>query len=813
MRHLLRDARHALRVMAGRPILTATTVLTLALGIGGATAMFSIASALLLRPLPVPAPERLVRVFGTTEERTLGIASYPNLRDAGDRARSFSAFAIHQQAFAAYGLGEDSVPAATELVSGAYFSTFGVAPRLGRAIGVADDADGAPRQVVVVSDAWWRSQLGADPAVLGRVVHLNGAPFEVIGVAPPSFRGSYDAAPTDLWVPLMTYTAVRPRGLDVQRRNWGWLQASARLAPGATLDSAQAELATLAGALRAEFPAENQNLRFTVVPASAAPEAMTPLLQRVLGFALVVTALALLAACANVANAQLAAVADRAAEIAVRMAMGASRRDVARLWLVEQLVTTATAGAVGVLAAVWLRDGFLALQPLAGHANFAPTVDLDWRVGAWAALLVALAAAASGVLPAIRASATDPARSLQDGAGTTVSRPRGRWLAGGLVSGQAAVSILLVALAALLGRSVAASTWFDVGFNPDRLVVATANTSGLGLDDERSRAYHDDTMRRVRALPGVAAVTAAAVVPLGGNDEQRGIAIDGYTPPSGDRFVPVATNVVWPGYFEVMGIPLRRGRTFTADDGRPDAPLAVVVNETMARTYWPGADAVGRGLRFGETPAEVVGVVRDITYYALGEEPMPYLYVPFGPVPFPDGLTFHVRTAAAGAAIERQLAAELRRLDARVRVVNAMRYQDLRAEALFPSRAMGVLSGGFGLLALLLFLAGTYGVTAHAVAARRREFALRVALGAAPGDLRGAVVRQAIGWGAPGIAVGIGATLALAQLLRTFLFGVTTADPWSIGAAVLAVVATSALAAYLPARAVVRADVVAQLRR
>jgi hypothetical protein len=250
MRHLLRDARHALRVMAGRPILTATTVLTLALGIGGATAMFSIASALLLRPLPVPAPERLVRMFGTTEPRVLGIASYPNLRDVGDRARSFSAFAIHQQAFAAYGLGEDTVPAATELVSGAYFATFGVAPRLGRAIGVDDDADGAPRQVVVVSDAWWRRHLGADPAVLGRVVHLNGAPFEVVGVAPPPFRGSYDAAPTDLWVPLMTYPAIRPRGLDVQRRNWGWLQASARLAPGATVDSAAAELATLAAAER-----------------------------------------------------------------------------------------------------------------------------------------------------------------------------------------------------------------------------------------------------------------------------------------------------------------------------------------------------------------------------------------------------------------------------------------------------------------------------------------------------------------------------------------------------------------------------------
>ncbi|MGE0123240.1 MAG: ADOP family duplicated permease [Vicinamibacterales bacterium] len=813
MRHLLGDARHALRVMASRPVLTATTVLTLALGIGGATAMFSIASALLVRPLPVPAPDRLVRVFGTTEARTLGIASYPNLHDIGERAGSFSAFTIHQQAFAAYGLGEETISAAAELVSGTYFATFGVAPRVGRAITPADDTYGAARAVAVVSDGWWRSHLGADPAALGRIVYLNGAPFEVIGVAPPSFRGSYDAAPTDLWVPLMTYGTVRPRGLDVRRRSWGWLQATARLAPAATVASAAAEVRVLGDALVAAFPAENRDLRVTVVPASAAPEAMTPLLTRVLAFALLVTALALLAACANVANAQLATVTDRGAEIAVRMAMGATRRDVARLWIVESVVTTVAAGAVGLLAAAWLRDGFLALQPLTGRANFAPAVDLDWRVGVWAAVVVALTALVSGVLPALRAAAVDPARSIQEGAATTTTAPRGRWLARGLVSSQAAVSILLVALAALLGRSVAASTWFDVGFATEGLVVATANTSGLGLDAVRSQAYHDDTMRRVRALPGVAAVTAAAVVPLGGNDEQRGVAIDGYTPPSGDAFVSIATNVVWPGYFEMMDIPMVRGRAFAAADGRPDAPLAVVVNQTMARTYWPDADAIGRRLRFGETPAEVVGVARDITYYALGEEPMPYLYVPFGPVPFPDGLTFHVRTAAPGVAVERLLAAELRRLDPRVRVVDAMPYQDLRAQALFPTRAMGALSGGFGVLALLLFLAGTYGVTAHAVTARRRELALRVALGAAPGELRGAVVRQAIGWGVPGVAAGIAATVAVAQLLRAFLFGVTTADPWAIGAAVLAVVATAALAAYVPARVVVGADLVAQLRR
>lgn len=813
MRHLPREILHALRVLMARPVLTGTTILTLALGIGGTSAMFSIASSVLLRPMPVPEPDRLVRVFGTTEARALGIASYPNLQDVADRARAFSTLAIHQQTFAAYGLGEATLSVAAELVSGTYFDTFGITPVLGRALTPADDVYGAAQSVAVVSDQWWRRQLGAERDVLGRVVQLNGAPFTIVGVAPPTFRGSYDAAPTDLWVPLMTYASVRPRGLDVQRRNWGWLQATARVAPGVSVAAAMADVRAIGDALAAQYPVENRGLRFTVVPAATVPESMTPLLRRVLGFALIVTALALLAACANVANTQLAAVSDRATEIAVRMAMGATRGDIARLWLAESLVCTAVATAVGLLAAVWLRDGFLALQPLAGADNFAPSADLDWRVWACAVALMAAATALSGVLPALRAAGANPARALQEGASASVGGAPGLWLRASLVSAQAAVSLVLMAMAALLGRSVSASTWFDIGFDPAQLVVATANTSGLGLDAAASYAYHADTMARVRAIAGVSGVTAAAVTPLGGNDEQRGIAIDGYTPPSGDGVFPVANNVVWPGYFEVMGIPLLRGRAFVDADGRPDTAPVAIVNDTMARSYWADGNPIGHRVRVGDgVSAEVVGVVKDITYYSLGEAPMPYLYLPFGPVSYADGLTFHMRTAAPGLAVSRQVAAALRALDARVRVVNAVPYADLRSAALFPARAMTVLSAGFGALALLLLLVGTYGVTAYVVATRRREFALRVAIGADPGALRRRIVRRAIAWGVPGAVLGIALAAALGQLLRSFLFGVTALDPVSLAVAATLVLTTTAGAAYLPARRVARADLAAQLR-
>ena len=553
MASFLRDAVHAVRVLAARPVLTATTVATLAVGIGGASAMFAVANGLLLRPLPVPDADRLVRVFGASDIAALGITSYPNLQDVADRARSFDGMTIHQQTFAAYGLGDETLSAAVELVSGGYFRTFGVATPLGRSLAPDDDRTGAPR-VVVISDGWWRRHFAADAAVIGQTLHLNGAVFTVAGVAPPSFHGSYDALHTDLWVPLMTYDVVRPRGLDITRRTWGWLQASARLAPGVSLASARAEVAAIAAALRAEYPRENRALGLSVVPASTLPESLTPDLRRGLVFALAIAALALLAACANVANASLATVTDRRAEIAVRMALGATRADIARQWLAESLVATAAATAVGLLLAVWLRDGLFVLRPLAGFENFAPSLDLGWPVWGFAAALMAAATGLAGVLPALRAAGIDPAQPLREGATANIGGGRGGWMRAALVSAQAAVAVALVVLAGLLGQSLAAAGRADLGFDPSGLVIARANVSALGHDDARSYVYHVDTMARVRALPGAAQATAASVVPLGTNDERRVVTIDGYTPPD-DQPISLPNNVVWPGYFEVMCHP------------------------------------------------------------------------------------------------------------------------------------------------------------------------------------------------------------------------------------------------------------------
>jgi predicted permease len=419
------------------------------------------------------------------------------------------------------------------------------------------------------------------------------------------------------------------------------------------------------------------------------------------------------------------------------------------------------------------------------------------------------------VLPALRAAHVDPAQPLRDGAAANVGGGRrGQWLRSAMLSAQSAVALALLALAGLLGQSVVTGQRFDLGFDSRGLVVATANVSALGLDDAQSVAFHRDAMARIAALPGAAEVSAAAVVPLGSGEESRSVTIDGYTPPDGSSSLSLDTNVVWPGYFERMRIPLLSGRGFADGDAAQGAPLVAVVNQTMARRYWPSSDPVGRTMRMVTgPPITVVGVVRDIAYYALGEAPRPFLYLAYGfGEPFPDGLTFQVRTAIDPAVMARQMTGALRAKDARVRVANAMAYEDLRAAALFPARALGWLSVGFALPALALFLVGTYGVTAYVVAGRRRELALRVALGAAPAQLRADVVKRAVRWALPGTLAGVTLAVATAQLLRGTLVGVTTLDPVSLALAALAVLATLAAAAYVPARRVGHSDVALDLR-
>jgi predicted permease len=642
---------------------------------------------------------------------------------------------------------------------------------------------------------------------------LNGARFTVVGIAPPTFRGSYDALGTDIWVPLMTYNLVRPRSLRIASRGWGWLSATARLGPGVTTADAQAELSALAAGLAAAYVPTNRDFKVRVVPALALPEDLAPTLNRVLAFALVVVGLALLAACANIANAQLATVIARQREIAVRLALGASRRRVMRQWFTESALLAAIAGGVGLLVAVWARDAIIALRPpIADLQNLQPNLALDARVLAFTAAVAGGAAILFGLLPAARAARVDVSGPLKEDGVTVAGGRRRAWAQSVLVVAQVAVSLALLISAGLLVRSLSAAGAFDLGFDPTDLTVAHADASGLDFDDARARAYVRSTVDRVRALPGVRDVTAAVVVPLSNQQESRGVIIDGYTPPSGRQFVSVATNVVLTNYFELMKIPIVRGRAFVANDGDDNAAPVAIVNETMARRYWADGNPVGRRLRLGRTdpPLEIVGVAKDSTYYALGEEPRPYFYVPFGVIA-PATMSFHVRTDGAVDGLPQALRRELRAADPRIRVPVAMPFDELRRLQLYPSRAMASISGTFGILALVLTIVGLYGVVMYAVSQPTREFAVRVALGARPADIVRSVLTRGAATVAVGLAAGTAVAVALVRLLRGFLFGVSPFDPITFAGWTLVLIVTSLVAAYIPARRATRIDPAAAL--
>jgi putative ABC transport system permease protein len=535
--------------------------------------------------------------------------------------------------------------------------------------------------------------------------------------------------------------------------------------------------------------------------------------QQVLLFALIAAALALAAACANVANAQLATVFDRRREIAVRVAMGASRRRIVRQWLTESLLVTAAAAVAGTLASLWLQDAAGSVGTPVGLENFAPALEFDRRLVAFSTLLVAVVTMLFGGLPAVRAANVDVAGPLKEESNSATGGARRAWAQAALVSAQVAVSVALLVSSAMLARSLSASRAFDVGFDTANLVIASPSMANVRMDAARSRAYYADTLPRLRALPGVTEVTLGAVVPLGFGGESRGVAIDGYTPPDGAATTILPMNVVGANYFQVMRIPVRRGRAFTAADQDPGAPVVAVINETMARQVWGGADPIGRTMRIGNTPpVEIVGVASDVTQRTPGEPPQPFFYLPFGPVPFPDGLTFHLRTSGDAAALLPALRRELRAFDARIQTRTVMPYEELRQLSLYPSRALVLVSGGFGLIALLLAVAGIYGVMIHVVTARRRELAVRLALGANPGALIASLLRDGLRWSAIGIAAGALMAVSLAQLLERFLFGVSTSDAASIAGAIALLLAASLAAAYAPARRIVRIDPASTLR-
>jgi predicted permease len=802
---VLQDARFAARSLRKTPGFTAAAAVTLALGVGATTAVFSVVDAFLLRPLPVAAPERLVTLEVREAEGDLKTSSsYPYVQDWMRAAGGVAEIAALHPGELSFTDGAG----AAELVWGVdatdnYFRVLGVSPALGRFFAPGDDAAGA--MVAVLGHAFWTRRFGADPGVVGRTVRLNGQPVEVIGIAPAGFAGTIAGMRTDLWVPVGAYPRLNPGGDLNTRGRHSWLAMIGRLRPGVTHAQGAAALAAMAPGIAPEFADDGAAAGAQVERLTGVPPQARGTVVGLMTLLLATAALVLLIAATNVGGMLLARASARRREIAIRLAMGAGRGRLARLLLAESLLLFLLGGAGGTLLAVWAAAALRGWRPVAS-IPVALDVGVDLKVLAFALGVSLLTGVLCGLVPALAASRPVLVPALKDGAGTG----RRTRLRGAFVVGQLAMSLLLLVTAGLFARALQGALSIDPGFRPRGVAVGEVRLRPHGYDEARGAELYRQLLERLRARPGVRAATLASVLPLSGNfDATQVWAAGGPSDPAAR--VRTGFAVVEGGYFGALSVPLRAGRVF-GDEDRSGAPLVAVVNETLARRLWPGENAVGKRLDGGrDGEVEVVGVVADGKYQSLRDAPEPYMYLPFGQS-YQGTMTVVVRHDGPAAPVLAAMHAELRALDASVPLARALPMEVVVGESLTPQRMAAAMVGAFGTVGLLLAAVGVYGVLAYQVSQRTREIGVRMALGAGRASVLRLVLRQGMGLAVVGIGIGLALALAASRALAGMLYGLSATDPATFVAVPLLVCAAAFLASWLPARRATRVDPLVALR-
>lgn len=803
---LVQDTRYAVRVLANAPLFTLTAVLSLGVGIAGNATIFSLADALFFRAIPsISSPDRLVEVGASTRMQAFGNMTYPDYVDFRDRNTVFDDLAAYSLVVRPYGLGTgDSADRVDGMrVSSNYFEVLGVAMALGRAF-IPEDDRPAAEPTVILTDRLWRTHFGANSEVVGQTIRLNGQQVRVVGVAPAGFSGHTIAA-MHIWVPLTFEADTRL----LTSRSAQWHLAVGRLKRGVSLDQARSQMARIAGDLERDNPVVNRGRGvalegWRVVPAQVSRPAGAFL---ALLFALV--GLILLIACVNVGAMLLARGATRAREVAVRLAIGAGRGRVVRMLVTESVLLAVTGSAFGVavtLAIVRLLRRLIPILPVSIAVDF----RLDWRVMLFSVAVSIAAGLVCGLLPAIESTRMDLADAVKP-EGAHFGRRRAR-LRQTFVVAQVAMSVLLLVVAVLLGRSLLNADMIDPGFRTRDLEIASLDLRLAGYDERRGAVFVSDLVERVRGLPGVRSAAAAMVVPLTGNDIGLGSVRRPDQAFEPGRGLFPTWNAVTPEFLDTLGIPLVAGRRFTTAD-RASAPEVAIVNEALARRLWPEGDALGQRLIQDErgtgVERHIVGIVSNAKYTFLVEEPKPAVYLPFGQHYWED-FSLIVRTngtPALGAV--RTL---IREMDASLPLVQAATFEQLTAFTLVPYRAAAWVAGGVGVIALSLAAIGLYGMTAFNATRRTREIGVRVALGAVRGEIVRLVVRQSMTLVGIGALIGLALAAAAAQMLTSLLLGIRPFDPASFAAGAALLAAFALTAGFIPAWRAALIDPVEALR-
>jgi putative ABC transport system permease protein len=829
MATLWQDVRFGLRMLLKNPGFTAIAVLTLALGIGANTAIFSLGNVFVFRPLPVKDADRLTVVAVQSKANAdPGQLSYLDYLDYKKQAEVFTEMTFYNLSVAGIGYQGHADRIIMAYVPSNFFTMLGIRPALGRLIAAGEGDEPKTGPVVVLGHSYWVRRFGGDPGVLGRSVTLDGQMVTVIGVVPEEFHGPYNIVEMDAYAPIGMYGATAGNTSFLTDRRDTELRVLATLKPGKTVQQAEAALKVIAQRLAKEYPEADQGQIARVFPERLArPEpAAADSMPLVTTVFLLMVGLVLLVACFNVANLLLARAAVREKEIAVRAAMGAGRMRLIRQLLTESILL-AIAGAVGgALVGNWAVRGLESLRPL-GDFPLRLAFTFDWRVFTYVAGVALAAGIVAGLAPALRVSRTNLNETLREGGRGLVGDTRRHWLRNGLVIAQVAGSLIVLVAAGLFTRSLTHAESIDLGYDPHNIVNISLDPKLQGYNQPRAEAFFRELLRRAKALPGVESASLAFSIPLGYYGDGTSVYAEGQVPQPTDKRVPGAGyNCVTPDYFSTMRMKILEGRAFAEADTRTSEPVAIV-NQTMAERLWPHQDALGRHFRFegAQGPfgtvyhgasgplVTVVGVVRNAKVQGLLDAPGNFFYVP----QTQEYRSIHVlqlRTLVPPESLIRTAEALVRELDPNLPVYDVMTMERSLggANGYFLFKVGAAFAGTLGGLGLLLAVVGVYGVVSYAASQRQHEIGIRMALGAQPRSVLGLVIRQAVVLVGAGVGVGVLAALGVSRILVSLLVGVTSYDPLTFAGVSALMVAVALVACYIPAYRAAHVDPMVALR-
>ena len=847
-RTFLRDLNFALRTLRRTPGFTLVAVLTLALGIGANTAIFTLLNQVLLRLLPVKDPHSLVML--TMRGKHYGsnwgsnAISYPMYKDFKEHNEVFSGMMARFPIYASVTVGNASERVKAELVSGSYFDVLGVTTAIGRPFTPDDDRSRDGHPVVVLSYNYWRDKFGAKPDVIGSTILVNNNKMTVIGVSQAGFDGVELSDPPSIFVPMMEQVELMPGNKDMltNRRN-RWVNVFGRLKPGVSAETAKAslqpfmhsmlEMEVKEEAFRNASPYDREQFLkcwMDVIPGSQGRQNVQRGLSTPLWVLMATTGMVLLIACANIANLLLARATRRQKEMAIRLAIGASRGRIISQLLIEMLVLAMAGGALGLMLAFWADKALMSIYLPADSARLNITTSPDLRVLLFTFGVSALTALAFGLVPALQTTKPNVGSVLKDEASAVVGSGN-KGLRKSLVVVQVALSLLLLIGAGLFLRSLDNLSQLGPGFNASRLIGFEIDPTLNGYKPDRAKLTYRELTEGLKTLPGVESVGLSSMRILEHNEWDSSMTVEGYNPDKPDDRAEPYMNSISPNYFATLGVPVVAGRDFSDADTRemkhsdrvssdPDddyVPATVMINETFARKFFAGKDPIGRHLGFGSDPGtrtdmEVIGVVKDIKYTDLRDEIPPQAYVPYLASRYVGGMTVYVRTTADPKVLMNLIREKVRDLDPNIPIFDMRTTDEQIQNSLSAERMIASLSTVFGLLATILAAVGLYGLMAYNVVQRTREIGIRMALGAAQRDVVWMVMRDVLILVGVGIAVGVPAALALTSIVRSQLYGLSGHDPTTLVLATVGLAIVAFAAGYIPAMRASRLDPMRALR-